>query len=185
MRWLAKGDAAGQAHFIAALFGIAGYSRVVQRPGHSTTGPAVRLHNRSLLTTNRGSKVRNGTCLALYFGYNEIVINRVSVADAKNRLPELIKTVENGERVTICRRGQPVAELVRASRKRTTSGIEFGGLSRLEIELDPDWWKPMSKEEAEAFLGGRPVRHPHAKLSQLARANLAFDDQAYVVYELA
>lgn len=83
-------------------------------------------------------------------------MNRVSVADAKNRLPELIKTVENGERVTICRRGQPVAELVRAPRKRTTPGIEFGGLSHLEIELDPDWWKPMSKEEAEAFLGGRP-----------------------------
>src|SRR5258706_592430 len=30
---------------------------------------------------------------------------KVSVADAKNKLPELIKAVEDGETVTICRRG--------------------------------------------------------------------------------
>ena len=38
---------------------------------------------------------------------------QVSVADAKNKLPELIKAVEDGEQVTICRRGVPVADLVR------------------------------------------------------------------------
>lgn len=88
------------------------------------------------------------------FGYNKIAMGRVSVAEAKNRLPELIKAVENGERVTICRHGKPVVDIVRTSRK-PASEIEFGGLSHLKVELDSDWWKPMSKEEAEAFLEGR------------------------------
>jgi hypothetical protein len=34
---------------------------------------------------------------------------RVSVADAKNKLPELIKAAESGEPVTICRRELPVS----------------------------------------------------------------------------
>jgi hypothetical protein len=34
------------------------------------------------------------------FGYNKIAMSRVSVAEAKNKSPELIKAVENGERIT-------------------------------------------------------------------------------------
>ena len=41
---------------------------------------------------------------------------QVSVADAKNKLPELIKAVEDGEAVTICRRGVPVVDIVRTKR---------------------------------------------------------------------
>jgi prevent-host-death family protein len=37
---------------------------------------------------------------------------KVSVAGAKNKLPELIKAVENGEAVTICRCGVPAVDLV-------------------------------------------------------------------------
>jgi prevent-host-death family protein len=36
---------------------------------------------------------------------------KVSVAEAKNRLPELIKAVEHGEPETICRLGTPVADI--------------------------------------------------------------------------
>lgn len=82
-------------------------------------------------------------------------MSKVSVAEAKNRLPELIKAVENGEAVTICRRGLPVAELVR-TRQKNAAGPQFGRLSHLKnVELDPDWWKPMTEEEAEAFYEGR------------------------------
>ena len=80
---------------------------------------------------------------------------KVSVAEAKNKLPELIKAVENGEAVTVCRHGKPVVDIVRTSQKATSREIQFGRLSHLKIELDPDWWKPMTKEEAEAFLEGR------------------------------
>jgi len=79
---------------------------------------------------------------------------KVSVADAKNKLPELIKAVENGESVTICRRGAPVVDIVRTT-KTGRAKPKFGALrGRIQIE-DPNWWKPMTEEEADAFLEGR------------------------------
>lgn len=79
---------------------------------------------------------------------------KVSVAEAKNKLPELIKAVEDGQSVTICRRGTPVADLVRT----TTAGDgkrKFGTLKGKIVETDPDWWKPMTEEELGDFLEGR------------------------------
>ena len=81
-------------------------------------------------------------------------VMQVSVADAKNKLPELIKAVEDGEPVTICRRGVPVVDIVRTkepTRKKRTLGTLKG---KIEI-LDPNWWKPMTDEEVEGFLVGR------------------------------
>jgi antitoxin (DNA-binding transcriptional repressor) of toxin-antitoxin stability system len=79
---------------------------------------------------------------------------QVSVADAKNKLPELIKAVEQGEPVTICRRGVPVVDIVRTQkptlRKRTLGTLK----GKIQV-LDPDWWKPMTAEEVENFLSGR------------------------------
>jgi prevent-host-death family protein len=79
---------------------------------------------------------------------------KVSVADAKNRLPELIKAVENGEPVTICRRGTPVVDIVR-TKKAVPQKPKFGTLKGKILIHDPDWWKPMTDEEAEAFIDGR------------------------------
>jgi prevent-host-death family protein len=79
----------------------------------------------------------------------------VALASAKNKLSELIKAVEAGGTVTICRRGVPVVDIVRTKKpvvKKRTLGALRG---QIQI-LDPDWWKPMSAEEAENFLGGRP-----------------------------
>ena len=76
---------------------------------------------------------------------------QVSVADAKNRLPELIKAAENGETVTICRRGMPVVDIVRT--KRPTRKKRVLGTLRGKIQvIDPDWRKPMTDQEAAAFL---------------------------------
>ena len=81
---------------------------------------------------------------------------RVSVAEAKNKLPLLIKQVESGERVTICRRGEPVADLVRteAAGRKTPKLGTFQGKIGKGWDND-DWWKPMTEEETEAFLEGR------------------------------
>jgi prevent-host-death family protein len=79
---------------------------------------------------------------------------QVSVANAKNKLPELIKAVEDGEKVTICRRGVPVVDLVR-TQKSARKKRSLGTLKGKILILDPDWWKPMTDEEAENFLGGR------------------------------
>ena len=78
---------------------------------------------------------------------------KFSVADAKNKLPELIKAVEDGESVTICRRGVPIVDIVRTdepTRKRPRFGTLKG---RIQI-FDPDWWKPMTDEEVEELFGG-------------------------------
>jgi prevent-host-death family protein len=72
---------------------------------------------------------------------------KVSVDDAKNKLPELIRAVENGESVTICRRGVPVAKLVPAH-KSTGQKPKFGTLRGKIVLNDPDWWKPMTEREA-------------------------------------
>jgi antitoxin (DNA-binding transcriptional repressor) of toxin-antitoxin stability system len=79
---------------------------------------------------------------------------KVSVADAKNRLPELIKAVEDGEPVTICRRGTPVVDIVRTTRA-SHERPRFGTLKGKVIIHDRDWWKPMTDREVDAFLDGR------------------------------
>jgi len=79
---------------------------------------------------------------------------KVTVADAKNNLPKLIKAAEDGEPVTICRRGIPVVDIVRTktpTRKKRTLGSLKG---KIQV-VDPNWWKPMTDQEVEAFLAGR------------------------------
>jgi antitoxin (DNA-binding transcriptional repressor) of toxin-antitoxin stability system len=78
---------------------------------------------------------------------------KVSVADAKNKLPRLIKAAEDGEPVTICRRGVPVVDLVRTT-TASSDKPKFGTLKGKVIEVDPDWWKPMNDEEVDEFLNG-------------------------------
>ena len=79
---------------------------------------------------------------------------KVSVASAKNKLPELIKAVENGQTVTICRCGVRAVDPVRTkvpNRKKRKLGT-----LRDKVEIyDPDWWKPMTEEKVDAFLEGR------------------------------
>lgn len=76
----------------------------------------------------------------------------VSVAEARNRLTELIKKVEDGEDVVIERRGKPVVQIVKAKPK----GLRrLGFLSGSTREIDPDWWKPMTDQEVDDFLEGR------------------------------
>ena len=91
--------------------------------------------------------------MAILHGYSESIM-KVSVADAKNKLPELIRAVEDGEAVTICRRGAPVVDIVR-TKKASRNKPKFGTLKGKIIIHDPDWWKAMTPEEVEAFLDGR------------------------------
>ncbi|MGH9528593.1 MAG: type II toxin-antitoxin system Phd/YefM family antitoxin [Terriglobales bacterium] len=79
---------------------------------------------------------------------------QVSVADAKNKLPELIKAVEDGEPVTICRRGLPVVDIVR-TKKPARKKIKLGTLKGKIRITDPNWWKPMTNTEIDDFLSGR------------------------------
>lgn len=78
---------------------------------------------------------------------------KLSVADAKNKLPELIKAVEAGEPVTICRRGVPVVDIVRT--KQPSGKKRLLGSLRNQVRIhDPNWWKPMTDAEVDDFLSG-------------------------------
>jgi len=79
---------------------------------------------------------------------------KVSVADAKNKLPELIKAAEKGERITICRRGKAVVDLVRTTNAEKKKP-KLGTLRDKVIIHDPEWWKPMTDDEVDEYLEGR------------------------------
>ena len=72
----------------------------------------------------------------------------VSIADAKNRLPELIRAVERGKKVVITRHGKPVAQLSAAPLERRK--VVLGGMKD-RIRLLPGWEAPLDLEE---FLEG-------------------------------
>jgi prevent-host-death family protein len=76
---------------------------------------------------------------------------KVSVAEARNTFTKLLQAVENGERVTICRHGKPVADIV-ATREKESEAPKYGTLKGKAFILDPDWWKP--QEDIEAWLRG-------------------------------
>lgn len=79
---------------------------------------------------------------------------QVNVADAKNKLPKLIKAVEDGQSVTICRRGAPVVDIVRT--KKPARKVRRLGTLQGKIPIpDADWWKPMTDKEVQAFIEGR------------------------------
>lgn len=72
----------------------------------------------------------------------------VSIAEAKNRLPELIRAVEKGESVVITRHGRPVAQLTSPPSARRH--VRFGTM-RERIKLHPGWDDPI---DLDRFLEG-------------------------------
>jgi len=75
----------------------------------------------------------------------------VSVTEAKYKLSKLIKAVEKGKAVTICRNGVPVVDLV-LSKENDREKPRFGTLRDRVIIRDPNWWKPMADENLDTFL---------------------------------
>jgi len=72
----------------------------------------------------------------------------VSIAEAKNRLPELIRAVENGESVVITRHGKPVAQIVPPPPARRA--VQWGAM-RDRIKFLPGWDDPI---DLDRFLAG-------------------------------
>jgi prevent-host-death family protein len=76
-----------------------------------------------------------------------------NVHEAKSNLSRLLKEMAGGEKVVIMRDGKPVAELVpyREPRpKKRRLGFAAGG-----VGMPDGWERPMTDEEADAFLDGR------------------------------
>jgi prevent-host-death family protein len=64
----------------------------------------------------------------------------VSIAEAKNRLPELIRAVEAGEKVVITRHGKAVGQIAPAPPERRK--VRLGGMKG-RIRLLPGWDAPV------------------------------------------
>ena len=67
----------------------------------------------------------------------------VTVTEAKNRLTQLLRAVENGERIVITRNGKPVAEIGPPPKR---GKVELGGL-RGRIQLLPGWNDPFDEAD--------------------------------------
>ena len=77
----------------------------------------------------------------------------VSAAEARARLPQLLKDVEKGKSIVISRYKKPIAILSPAPVEDRRP--KFGtGKARVRI-IDPHAFDPMTDEEVEAFVEGR------------------------------
>lgn len=74
-----------------------------------------------------------------------------TVSQAKNMLPELIRLAQAGTRVTITRRGVPIAEIIRKVDELPRTRI-FGVLGNKTVVIDPDWARP--QEDLNSWLSG-------------------------------
>jgi len=84
--------------------------------------------------------------MAITYGHTWIMT--VSIAEAKNRLPELIRAVESGEKIVITRHGRPVAQLAPAPIRRRRVRL---GAMKDRIRLRPGWDAPVDDDR---FLAG-------------------------------
>ena len=83
---------------------------------------------------------------------------QVNVAEAKTRLSHFLRLAVAGEKVVICDRNKPVAELVAVKApvnlvlRESAFGMFYGGMSEEELQ---EALRPMTDEEADAFIAGR------------------------------
>jgi antitoxin (DNA-binding transcriptional repressor) of toxin-antitoxin stability system len=79
----------------------------------------------------------------------------VSVTEAKNKLTQLLTSVEKGERVTIERHGRIIAEIVKPSGKRVPKFGTLQGIVSMAPEQFHEATRSMTDKEIDAFLKGR------------------------------
>jgi prevent-host-death family protein len=98
---------------------------------------------------------------------NNMVMNMVNIADAKTQLSDLIERVARGERVLICRRNQPVAEL----RPVAAARVEPRPLGQAKslVDVPASFFEPLPNDEIEAFDAGvvyPPVRSGASRVAE-------------------
>ncbi len=81
-----------------------------------------------------------------------------NVADFKARLSHFLRLAKSGEKVVICERNKPVLELVPLvqpiDRKKREAAFGMFPIAMTEEELH-EAMRPMTDEEADAFIEGR------------------------------
>ncbi len=81
-----------------------------------------------------------------------MTMKMVNIFQAKAGLSQLIDAVGAGERVVICNRNRPVAELIRVSATRTAPR-PIGG-ARGQFSVPPAFFEPLPDEVIDTFYPG-------------------------------
>lgn len=76
----------------------------------------------------------------------------VNIHEAKAKLSEYLEAVSRGERVLICKRNQPIAEL-RAVEQKRTEPRQIGG-GPFHFDVPDSFFEPMPDEVLDAFESG-------------------------------
>ncbi len=76
---------------------------------------------------------------------------KVNIHEAKARLSEFLEAVERGERVVICKRNRPIAEL-RAIAPARAAGRPLGDALN-GFELPPEFFEPLPDDLLDSFSG--------------------------------
>lgn len=85
-------------------------------------------------------------------------MKKVNIYEAKAKLSEFVEAVELGERVVICRRNQPVAELVRAVPSRKSARTV--GTARGVLQVPKTFFDPLPDDVLESFYPGEASPSP-------------------------
>lgn len=81
---------------------------------------------------------------------NIIMLMKVNVLDAKNRLSSLIVAAERDEEVVLARNGVPVAKIVKYSAPKVAPPGAWKG----KVAYSPDWNSAETNAEVERFFAG-------------------------------
>ena len=97
----------------------------------------------------------------------------VNIHEAKAKLSEYLDAVAKGERVLICKRNQPVAELRAVEQKRTEPRPIGGGPHHFEV---PDsFFEPMPDDFLDAFESGAVYPEVQPATAPVAEAPVKYE----------
>jgi prevent-host-death family protein len=102
-----------------------------------------------------------------------IVIN---IHEAKAKLSEYLDAAAAGERVLICKRNQPVAEL-RAVEQKRTEPRPIGG-AKGQVTIPPSFFEPMPDDFLDAFESGPVYPDPVRRPSRVAESRVTYNAPA-------
>lgn len=95
----------------------------------------------------------------------------INIHEAKAKLSEYLDKVAAGERVLICKRNQPVAEL-RAVEQKRTEPRPIGGITGIVIA--PAFFDPMPDEWLDEFYNGPVFPGQPKKASRVAERRATY-----------
>jgi prevent-host-death family protein len=102
---------------------------------------------------------------------DNMTMKKVNIFEVKARLSEYIDAVERGERVVICRRNRPVAELRAVASLRSKPRPIGGAKGRLTVPST--FFEPLPESVTDAFYGD--ARRGTQGISRVAEKRATYD----------